>query len=591
MEKPPKFIKEFSKEKAGEERKELVEEIKAKRAEFFEEKVEREKEKEKIGEDAIERERTLEKQIEDIENLKNELERLSDSLPKKLWNYFKLKKIEANLVLGKKSYEELEKDLEEAKKEKEKVEIELVEKGKYPQYEEVVDKINQFYKDQERKWAESEYTKEDIEKYFSEEHLVKLSLPEYITLLKRFPSEMVTHVTRQGIRDHTGHAFHTSGAGEYSEGFMRIIEDGRLRSALGIHLVEGAKEEKIMEFLKKRIVWEDIKTKKELVEKVEQFIDGLTTPEIKGESGSYADVMAIHFAAEEVADHYYGSERGNEMFLTFPSAYISSQYYFSGTLEAGGGYWNDQWVWANEERGMDINSGLVFIPEETKVDKETGSRYEIDENKNPIVNQEYKDLIRKVVDSPDFYNFANQVMEITGKFYKEEQIGPFRRQLEKEFGISDPRLQKILLDYNDLFELKIQQEMRDEEVKDSIHSIDSKIESALKKEGILYTESKNTVSAKEFWESYFTKHSEKKPSKIVYYKGENPTEALNKWREENGLIKKAKEELLGFAERRVGRVSEEANVGLDRFRSILEKTANKLIEEKFPSQKEKALAA
>ena len=32
-------------------------------------------------------------------------------------------------------------------------------------------------------------------------------------------------------------------------------------------------------------------------------------------SGGYTDRMAIHFAVEEVADDYYGSEKGNEIFV------------------------------------------------------------------------------------------------------------------------------------------------------------------------------------------------------------------------------------------------------------------------------------
>lgn len=580
MSETPKFIEEFSKKESPEERKQVADAIRSKRSEYFTEKHEEEEKREKLQQAVTERAEKLEKQLETIRILENEITRLSTSMLGKILNYFQLQKIKADVVIGQKTYEELKQQQDKQSQEQQVVPEKLNSGEISISLLETKTMLDDFYKGQKEKWAESEYTREDIEKNFSEEHLASLSLEDYTLLLRRFPQEMVSHVTRQGIRDHVGHMYHTAGAGSYADGFMKIVEDGRLRSPLGVYLTENEKEKAIVRFLH----LDNFKTKEEAM----IHLDTIVNKEKQGDPGSYVDSMAVHFATEEVADCYYGSEKGNEIFIAYPSAHIASQYYFSGQLnESSGGYWNDQWVWANEEKGIDLNAGIVFIPEESKVDKKNGSRYELDEKGNPIKNSEYIDAFLRVVSSSDFYNFANQVMEISGKFTKDwnssnlspkdlellEKLQPFSEKLEKEFGITDKRLQMLILDYNHLFDLvsvkKCEEEHQGEE--ELPQSIDSVIEEAIKDGGILYKEAKDTISSKEFWETYFAKNSEKRPSKIVYYKGTSPTQALRDWRIENGISKKTKERDVGFFERNVERNTPEATSGLDRFKILAEK--------------------
>ena len=120
---------------------------------------------------------------------------------------------------------------------------------------------------------------------------------------------MVTHVTRQGIRDHIGMIYHSAGEGAYVDGFMKMVEDGRLRSPLGVYLVESEKEQAIAKFLH----LDSYKTKEEALNQLAALTDAR-----QGEAGDYADRMAVHFATEEVADTYYGSEKGNEIFVAYP---------------------------------------------------------------------------------------------------------------------------------------------------------------------------------------------------------------------------------------------------------------------------------
>ncbi|MFH0712306.1 MAG: hypothetical protein V2A55_00375 [Candidatus Jorgensenbacteria bacterium] len=577
MEKPPKFIEEFSRKESPEERQQVAEDIRAKRAEHFSEKCARTEKQAELQQSISEREQALFEQLESIRDLEDEIGELSTARFGEVLHYFRLRKLRADAAIGQRTYEELKEQQDAGVVEQQVISAELGSEETPPALRKAKEMLDDFYRNQKEKWAKSDYTNEDITENFSEEHLASLSLEDYSLLLRRFPGEMVAHVTRQGIRDHIGHAFHTGGEGAYANGFMKMVEDGRLRSPLGVYLVESDKEEAVARFLH----LSEFSTKDEAL----KYLSTLTDVR-QGEQASYVDRMAIHFATEEVADCYYGSEKGNEIFVAYPSTYIASQYYFSGQLtEGGGGYWNDQWVWANEERGMDLNAGLVFIPAEARVDRETGSRYEIDQDGNPIKNFEYQTAFRRVVDSADFHDFARQAMEITGKLNQSwdnpdlssrnqdllRKLEPFRQKLEDDFGITDRRLQMAILNYHNLFGIDVQKRNEEEGKENPFGSVDSEIERALKEEGILYVEAKNAISSKEFWETYFDKNSSQRSSKIVYYKGADPTRALWRWRQERGISKRVEDINIGFAGRRVERDAPEATAGLERFKILAEK--------------------
>lgn len=483
----PEFIKEFSKKEFLEERKQTATEIRAKRSEHFAKKQVQETTNTQIGE----KEHTLQEQLAPINKLRDDIEIISDTTLGKLRNFFHLRKMRADLLKKQQVYQLSQQEQALLTTESSNISTQL--EGS-PDLQEAKQMLQSFYEGQKEKWVGSKYTKEDIQRYFSEDYLSKLSLADYILLLRRFPSEMVAHVTRQGIRDHIGFLYHMKGAGEYMDGFMQIIADGRLRSPLGIYLTEGAKEAKIAEFFRNR----GCKTREEVSSMLRSFLD-----RSQGSPGSYTDTMAIHLATQEVADHLYGSETGNEIFLAFPAALIASQYYFSGQLaedptrkyEIPFGEHNDIWVWANEERGININAGLVFIPEDARVDPNTGSKYELDENKNPI-------LFRKHNGKP------------------------------------------------------------------------------------IFKEATTTITSKDFWEKYFTEHPDKRPTKVIYYRGGNPTASLNLCLEQAGIQKKSeggKEAMyLGFPEHARNANSKPAKEGITRFRSI----AQQVCKEYFPPEDE-----
>lgn len=421
------------------------------------------------------------------------------------------------------------------------------------------------------KWENSGYTKEDIQKYFSEDVLTRLSLEDYILLWRRFPSEVVTHVTRQGIRDHTGLLEHTGGEGAYSEGFMGILKERKLHSSLSKYLSKGLNKKTITEILHL-----DTFSKG----KAQEYLKNLNQ---NGGAGSYSDCSAVHFAVEEVADQLYGSETGNEIFIVFPSAYIASQKYFNGQLtKAIGGTHNDRWVWTNDGNGMDINAGIVFVPAEAKVDPKTGSRYKLDENNNPIINQENIESLRKIVKDPHFTEFAQEALETLGRISdtdkeKMSKLEPFRQKLIENFRIIDFRLQSAILNYGNLGQLFGLIDMETDSTYD--FRFDEAVKNTLSSEGVYYCEADNTISSKEFWEKYFEENPVIRPTKVVYYKGNNPTSVLREWRESSGITKTTESEDLGFSEREISGSEEIIDSKRQEFCSVAQEVIDKYYSE------------
>jgi len=587
------FIRDFSKGKgmtpedqqqAMETRKQAAKGIREKRTQYFTEKrgqEERAEELRILQEKTAEREHHLEIKLQQIKNLGDKIEILSSSLLSHLANYFELKKLHADLMIGQKTYDELEQQQGiDTKRINELVQSKEMEQIP-PQLEEAKQMLDNFYKQQKEKWANSEYTKEDVVKYFSEENLSKLSLEDYVLFLKRFPSEMVTHVTRQGIRDHVGHMYHQAGMSEYADGFMKLARDGRLRSALGVHLVERAKEQGIADFLHL--------DKAENQEQALAYLKNMTNPKDQGGISKYVDYSAIHVATEQVVDCYYGSEKGNEIFFAFPSNFIASQYYFVGQLNSDGGdnKHNDQWIWANEEKGLDINAGLVFLPADAKVDRNNGSRYELDKEKRPIINEQYVKALRDVISSADFSNVSKLGEQVTPnsnsswlEFLNKGQEA-LNQILEQKYGITDKRVSKAIMENFSEFNTwrsQLERKPADAEV---IHRLDQAIKTALADEGALFMEAQNSINSKDFWENYFANHPKQRPSKVVYYEGGDPTAALFKWRKENGLEKRSKDDVMGYAEHRIDDLEgQRATAGMDRFRTLAEKVISDYFTEK-----------
>jgi hypothetical protein len=255
---------------------------------------------------------------------------------------------------------------------------------------------------------------------------------------------------------------------------------------------------------------------------------------------------------------------------------------FRGDLtKAGGGYWNDQWVWANEERGMNLDAGIVFIPKDAKVDTTTGSRYALDENRRPIVREDLRTSLQTLVASDGFSDFArdfistdrlNLALDKAGREAAiEKELPRFHRALEQDFGLTDSVLRDAVLQSKNLRGLSYGLGVE----KGRVGDIDSQIEGVLREEMLWFTEAKKTTTSKEYWETYFKNNPEKKPSKIVYYEGADPTKAFLRWRDQVGIDKQSKRDDhdMGFPENRPSRSTggHVGNIGIDRFRTLAQK--------------------
>jgi len=545
----------------------LAEKIRAERAEHSQERREQSE---------------LEKQVEHIEKQLDEYN--NGSFLNKTKDYFKMRAVKESLGMA----------------QAQKTEIEASIASRDPNRS-GQDAIDTFYAKEKQRWVRTEYSKEDIKKLFTEEHLASLSVEDYALLMKRFPSEMVTHVTRQGVRDHTGMWEHTAGEGAFHNGFEKMLDDGALKSPLAIKFAENGKEETILEILRSKRSGELPKTREEALNVLDSYM--------RGGQGSYADKAAVHFAAEEVADHYYGSEKGNEIFIAYPSAFVGSQYHFShGDIapEKIGDQHNDAWVLSQEDHGMKLDAGLVFIPKDAQVDPKTGSRYEIGPDKKPLKNTAAVESLKQLTDSPKMPAYMQQIQERLGRLSTSEKLPspstweselgnsnwdsyarkdvleallPIRDKIKEITGISDDRILSKLFDYRNAGNFGNAGNRHDERERQG--NYERAIDSVLEESGTRFAEAKNTVSSEEYWSAYFSAHPDKKPSKIIFYSGGDPTKAMYEWKRAHGIDKRSADTSAGFVERKAMTAGEEVGAireRADRFENLV----RAIIEEKFP---------
>lgn len=548
VDKVPQFIKKFSRENSQEERDTIAAVIRERRRE-------RDARRAK-NEESIKRKEDIESELEALSkqvSLYNE-----ESFLEKIKDYFAYRNAKSQIEEQLGVLDSMQSNIDE-------------EESRKLEFQEVKTLLKNFYDGEKKKWTEADYAPEDLKKQLSEEHLASLFVDDYALLMKRFPGEMLTHVIRQGIRDHASSSWHTTGRGAFSNAFKKRLCAGKLRSSLGIALQEHNKEQAIANFLH--------------LDKAQSREDAISMYKSKFEynlstSDPFADSSSVHLASENVMDCMYGSERGNEIFIAFPSAYVASQLRYGGKgtlIDERLDQHNDKWVYTKDQEGMPLDAGLLFIPEDTKVDPVTGSKYKMNEQGLPIVpRQRVNEILAARFEIKGFVQeFAQKLPHLVDKASKEEKMEIAKLSFA-EFKITDPEAQKALLDQGLIDELANVwgSENEDHEyekiLKDYFH------ENAKNP----YELAEDAISSKEYWENYFKNNPEQKPSKIVYYKGGNPSAALNEWREKNGIVKRTKDPAYGFPKHNIADNSQEANIGKERFSAM----ALKVIDDYFPER-------
>ena len=382
-----------------------------------------------------------------------------------------------------------------------------------------------------RKFEYIELSKDEKRELLKPEVLEQLSMDEYIRLWKKLNPEFLSHVVRQGFRDHYEMIDHSAGIYDFHNGFMSIIKDNFL--------------------IKAPMVVAGIRSRNE--ENIQRYLQGMNFFESDEETDlanlkyfsydSYHDSTAVHFMSEEVGADYYGAEENNDVFFIFPTDTIVSQYNFafngaqSLTRIPAEKKWNDVFVWPGDSvsSGININAGIVFLPDSTLVDPETGSKYASEivydgqgnERRVILKDQElirtFGDFYKNLKDNPDneIYTECVRIQETTNYEEREERRNKLLEKLKRELsvaGIPESFVSNsAYLIMNNLDKYTVDYALID-------------FEKVTKP----YILAKQPITAREFWEKKFSEMPEMRPKHIVYYDGD-ATQAVERFLRINGI--------------------------------------------------------
>lgn len=322
----------------------------------------------------------------------------------------------------------------------------------------IKEKVDDFSIEEMRRYCDQGFDIKDMEEVFSEKNLSSLSLGDYLATLGRYPGDVLTHVTRQGVRDHTGMIWHTAGVGENHDGFKGILRRGKLLSTLQTEKERGMDLPEALGacLARYRLPQVDdettdkysMKIREEMLYHFNRAIENPNeeTSSIGGHFGDLFDKTSVHFGVSGVLDHLYGSEKGNECFLVFPQA-MAIQTEYQGTLFQWEptSYHNDVGLLPKDGEGFSIEAALIFIPKNAQVDPQTGSKYKIINGKAVEIgkdgegNMEYA-LAEQTISSEEYW----------GKFISENCRGQQLKVVYYDTGFSPTEALRNFLSENGL---------------------------------------------------------------------------------------------------------------------------------------------
>ena len=382
--------------------------------------------------------------------------------------------------------------------------------------------------------------------------------------------------------------YHSSGLDEFHDGFATVLQDEKkLRPPLALHGLKQRDEESVKKYISWVLEAPDQKQAEEKLDKLLNFTFAAAP--------KYPDETAVHFAAQIVANNFYGGEKQNEVFFLYPSDVIASQHnfafnggeWFTRPQDAGEQKWNDVFVWPNglDNPGVSLDAGFVFLPKNTQVDPETGSKYA-----SEIKTVDGKEKRVLIEDTQLVETFLNQIngmdsqaplrsaldrYENTKNYYdRQDEVKNCLRIFEEElskmgFGPdASSSLAPVLL--GTLINFGFDNE--------------GALEKTIKESDARFKRAENTVQAKDYWEEFFAKNPGLRPSHIQYYSGD-PTVAVYDFQQKNGIGKadtsKTEGDLLGFDDHLVSNLHQDQRAYLGYYQ--LQDTASKIIAEHFQS--------
>jgi hypothetical protein len=436
----------------------------------------------------------------------------------------------------------------------------------YTEIYKIEDEVASLRKEQEalpgtRTLVEAYYAKMETEPLSNEEKrilltpevLSSLTMDEYTALWKRLNPHFLSHITRQGFRDHNAMTYHSGGLQEFHNGFIDIMEDDRLlRPPLALNGLKNRDRVSVEEWMDTRIL------KAEDADTAKQRLDAILHKSMAS-APVYPDKTAVHLATQAVADSYYGGETGNEVFFIYPSDALASQndFAFNGgekdfTQPQSEMKWNDVFIWppSLENPGIPVDAGIVFLPNSTLVDRTTGSKYASEvvmvEGKERNVMIEDVTLVSAYIKWGAVLNDkSSRVWKAFEEYknasydqqeYLEQELLQGISQELKDLGFTDDAALTLSIETRNA--MYGQREYTEENLLRIIHE-----------SGAQYARAKETVTAKDYWESVFTANPQIRPKHVVYYDG-SPTDAVLEFQQKHGIgaaDTSAKEgKLLGF---------------------------------------------
>lgn len=415
---------------------------------------------------------------------------------------------------------------------------------------------------------ETPLTPDEKQRGLKFEALAELSTEEYLQLWRRLNPFFVTHVTRQGIRDHNAMFYHSAGMGEFQDGMTGVLADGKiLRTPAEVHYGLGREmtEQNVEEALGKMLYGETSVTDVEAMreqgmsdkEIAEVLVEKLPVNTTLATADPWADRQAVHFAQMIALDDYYGGESENEAFFVFPTDVVASQCRFGGhmhdnliTAQIGSETkWNDLFVWPQDQE-MTIDAGLTFLPKSTLVDAETGSKYatrEVEVDGRKVRVPEVDEVgVTKFVEWMQGLKPEDESVRLATSLdsrYDMEQL----RAAALEAGVPERIINAVLKAENG-FQYDLQTFVNGGELKtlwvvppEELEKLSPEerrarsVREFLEGESATWKLAENAVSAEEYWERYFAEHPEQRPAHVIYYDG-NPTQAVVSTLKQAGIL-------------------------------------------------------
>jgi hypothetical protein len=428
------------------------------------------------------------------------------------------------------------------------------------------------------------------------EVLAELSTEEYIALWRRLNPHFLSHVTRQGFRDHNAMIYHSAGLQEFHDGLTSVLRDQKLlRPPMAVRDGLLARDEaSIRKFL------EDWALQAEDEEEAKKRLNAQLNHS-PATAPNYPDKTAVHFAAQIVADGYYGGEKSNEVFFLYPSDVLASQhdYAFNGwekdfTKPQSETKWNDVFVWPStlDNPGIPVDAGVVFLPENTPVDPQTGSKYAsevktVDGEEKRVMVEDEK-LVSAFVAWATSLTEESPVVKAYKDYYDERDCWK-QRSMEKDF-VDVIRQEMLALGFCEDAADDLTHEVSCSLQAFTYHgkldwgdaTPEEAAKSRLRSASANWKRAENTISAKEYWEAYFEQHPDQKPNHLVFYNG-RPTTAIYEFQTRHNIgqadTSEKEGDLLGFDDRYVRNMREDprARHGYDE----LVAAAHRIIEEHY----------